>query len=123
MKFKSTQIRGIGRGHEIGCPTINLIIPENLVLDDGIYATWITINNNRYMGALHLGSIPTFNQSNKTMEVHLIDIQDHNVPQTENIPIQIEIIDFVRKVWKFNTTEELLNQIKNDIEKVRKILS
>lgn len=69
MIFKTQQIKGQGRGHQIGFPTINLEIPSDLVLDEGVYASWVTINDVPYKGALHYGAIPTFDQEDRSIEV------------------------------------------------------
>lgn len=122
MLFQSKQIRGEGRGHKIGFPTINLIVPNDLVLDQGIYACWVVIEDITYKGALHYGVIPTFNQKEKTMEVHLLDITDQNVPKTENLNIEIDIVEKLRDIKKFESAEELAMQIDLDVKKVSYIL-
>lgn len=122
MILHSKQIKGKGRGHQVGFPTINLSIPEGLVLDDGVYAVWVTIQHVVYKGALHYGSIPTFHQKEKTMEVHLLDITDDTVPETENLPIEIDIVEYLREVKKFDSAEDLAMGIDQDIKNVRGIL-
>ena len=122
MLFHSKQIKGHGRGHQVGFPTINLVVPDDIILDDGIYAVWVVINNKTYKGALHFGAIPTFNQSAKTMEVHLLDVTDDNVPDTVDIDIKIDVVSRLREVWKFQSVEDLASQIDLDVENVRSIL-
>jgi len=122
MLFLSKQIKGIGRGHHIGFPTINLVVPKDLILNEGIYAAWVVIDGNTYKGALHYGSIPTFNLKEKTMEVHLIDVTDDNVPQTEDIDIEIDVVERLREVKKFADAEELAIAIARDIKNVNNIL-
>ncbi len=126
MLFKLKQIKGAGRGHQIGFPTINLAIPSNIILDEGIYATWVTIGGHTYKGALHYGPIPTFDLKEKTMEIHLIGITDEDVPVTKDkdkdIEIEIDIVDRLRSVKKFENTEELVLQIDQDIKNVNFIL-
>jgi riboflavin kinase/FMN adenylyltransferase len=122
MLFQSKQIRGEGRGHKVGFPTINLAVPSDLVLDDGIYAAWIVINDVTYKGALHYGPIPTFGQKDKTMEVYLLDVTDANAPETENVAIEVDIVSHIRDVWKFTGAEDLAVQIDKDVKNVRAIL-
>jgi len=45
MKFKSRHIKGKGRGKKMGFPTINLKIPSNFKLEDGIYAAKVFIED------------------------------------------------------------------------------
>lgn len=122
MIFSSKQIKGEGRGHKIGFPTINLAVPSDLVLDDGIYAVWTVIDNKTYKGALHYGSIPTFNQKEKTLEVHLLDVNDDNIADTADAPIEIDVVSYLREVRKFTSVEDLTLQIDRDIKNVRAIL-
>lgn len=116
------QIRGIGRGHEIGFPTINLSVPAGIVLDEGIYAAWVVISGKTYKGALHYGSIPTFNLKEETMEVHLVNITDDTVPETYGVDIEIDIVERIREIKKFESAESLALQIAEDVRKVNMIL-
>jgi riboflavin kinase/FMN adenylyltransferase len=118
MLFLTKQIRGSGRGHEIGFPTINLVIPNDLDILDGIYAVWIFVDGLKYKGALHYGPIPTFREDEKTMEVHLIGFTDGNIPKTEGKDIGIDFVSKIRDVWSFNGKDDLGEQIKIDIKDV-----
>jgi len=122
MTIKSKQIKGLGRGHEIGYPTINLAVPSDVPFDEGIYATWVLIDGVTYKGALHYGSIPTFDLREKTMEVHLIGLDDETIPETLDMDIEIDIVERLRSVKKFEDIEELADQIASDIRKVNAIL-
>ena len=122
MLLSSKQIRGQGRGHKVGFPTINLVVPEDLSLDEGIYAVWVVIDGRTYKGALHYGAIPTFQLKDKTMEVHLIDITDDTVPVTEDKVIEIDVVERIRGVRKFDDAESLAIQIAVDIKNVNAIL-
>jgi riboflavin kinase/FMN adenylyltransferase len=122
MLFQTKQIKGEGRGHHIGFPTINLTVPNDFILDEGIYAAWIVINDKTYKGALHYGPIPTFDLKEKVMEVHLLDITDDTIPNTENVLIEVDIVERIRDIKKFIEAEDLSFQIAKDIEKVNLIL-
>ncbi len=122
MLFNSSHIKGIGRGKTIGFPTLNLSIPKDFVLDDGIYAAWIVIDNKTYKGALHYGPIPTFNDKEKTMEVHLIDVTDETFPDTDNNNIEVDIVDRLRDIKRFIETDDLIDQIHSDVEKIKRML-
>ncbi len=123
MIFKTQQIKGQGRGHQIGFPTINLEIPSDLVLDEGVYASWVTINDVPYKGALHYGAIPTFDQKDRTIEVFLLDETDETVPETHGVVIEVDIVEYIREVKKFSDSFILSDQIAKDVSRVRSILS
>lgn len=122
MLFKSKQIKGDGRGHSVGFPTINLALPSEIPFDDGIYAVWVVIGERTYKGALHYGAIPTFNLSEKTLEVHLIDVTDDTVPETDSLEIEVDVVEHLREIRNFESVEELAIQIAHDVEKVNSIL-
>lgn len=121
MKFKSKQIKGKGRGKLLGFPTINLEIPKDFQLEDGIYAVRVFIAGQGFIGAMHFGPIPTFDESQKTLEVFLIDINPDAVPETEKLDIEIEIVQLLREVLSFKNQEDLAKQIGEDVLKTRQI--
>lgn len=122
MVFQSKHIHGMGRGKEIGFPTMNLTVPEDLQIDEGIYAAWIIINDKPYKGALHYGAIPTFNEIKATLEVYLLDVTDETMPNTEGAIIEIDIVQRLRDVKRFLEVGDLAEQIERDVERVRLML-
>lgn len=121
MRFSSTQVSGKGRGKLLGFPTINLEIPENFDLEDGIYAVKVFAEKKEFPGAMHFGPIPTFNENEKNLEVFLIDVSDVEIPETKNF--EIETIQYLRPVLNFNSKEELSKQIGEDVVDTKKILN
>lgn len=139
MKFSSKQIKGKGRGKLLGFPTINLEIPLRLLPDrndnegyrddsgggfdlkDGIYAALVTIDGKEYKGALYFGPIPTFEEKDKSLEVFLIDAGlEFEMEGSGNVDIEIK--DFIREIRNFDSNEELVRQIKEDVRVVRELL-
>lgn len=122
MVFQSKHIGGLGRGKDMGFPTMNLTVPEDFILDDGIYAAWVIINDKPFKGALHYGAIPTFNISKPSLEVYLLDVTDETMPNTVNAKIEIDIVERLRDIKRFLELGDLAEQIERDILKVRAIL-
>lgn len=120
MQFQSTHIRGKGRGKPMGFPTINLKIPENFELKDGIYATKVTIKNKVFIGALHYGPIPTFSEQEKSLEVYLIELPADEQINLEGI-IKVEIIKYLREIKKFALVEDLAKQIEEDVRNIKSL--
>jgi len=121
MKFESIHIKGKGRGKPIGFPTINLKIPNDFELNDGIYAAKVNIENKIFKGALHYGPVPTFNESEKSLEVYLMGLNNNKLENLEEKIIKVEIIKYLRPVIKFKSKEELIRQIKKDVINIKKI--
>ncbi|MFA7191985.1 MAG: riboflavin kinase [Candidatus Paceibacterota bacterium] len=122
MVFQSRHIKGIGRGKNLGFPTINLTIPEEIMLEEGIYAAWVDIGGRAYKGALHFGPVPTFGEKESQLEVYLIDVTDDNFPNTDGLDIEVDIVEYIRDIQMFDETVDLVEQIARDVEKVNRIL-
>lgn len=116
FKFKSRQVKGKGRGKLLGFPTINLEIPKDFRLINGIYAVKVFIKGQEFIGALHSGPVPTFNEPGNTLEVFLINITDDQLPDTKNIDIEIEIIKYLRAIKNFPDQADLIKQMEKDVE-------
>lgn len=121
MKFKSIQVKGKGRGKLLGFPTINLEIPENLNLEDGIYAVNVFIGGKEFIGAMHYGPIPVFQENGKTLEFFLIDTQDSDIPDSPEF--EVEVIKLLRPVMSFPDKEKLIEQMEKDVSQTKKILN
>ena len=119
MKFKSKQIKGKGRGRLLGYPTINLEIPQNFNLEDGIYAVKVFTREKEFIGAMHYGPIPVFKENKKTLEVFLIDIEYSDIPNSK--VFEIETLKYLRPVLNFPSQEELVKQIGKDVNQTREI--
>lgn len=122
MKFSSTSIKGYGTGKKLGFPTINLHIPPELVvgLVDGVYAVWATVDKERYPGAMHFGPIPTFGQTEKSLQIHLINALYISV--NEGDEVECEIVKYIRPVMNFGSPELLVQQLIKDEEAVKDVL-
>lgn len=121
MRFNSAQIKGKGRGKLLGFPTINLQIPKDLNIKEGIYAVKVFIGDKEFSGAMHFGPIPTFKERGKTLEIFLIDAGDKDIPSGG--VFGFETIKFLRPVLSFNNKEDLIKQIENDVRESRKVFS
>lgn len=122
MNFQSTQIQGKGRGKKIGIPTINLKIPEDFNLEEGIYAALVKIDGQTYKGALHFGPVPVFNQIENSLEVMLLHVSEVDIPKNTE-KISIEIKKRIREIKSFNNSEDLRQQVEKDVEEVNKALA
>lgn len=122
MVFQSKQIKGNGRGKGIGFPTINLAIPSDFSMDEGIYSAWVIIDGITYKGALHYGPVPTFGEKSNQLEVHLVDVGESDIFLEKDTDIEIDVVDKLRDIKNFATTEDLIYQIDKDVERVRNML-
>jgi riboflavin kinase/FMN adenylyltransferase len=124
MQFESTHITGKGRGKPMGFPTINLKIPDGFKLKEGIYAAKVTIEDKKFIGALHFGPIPTFAEQEKSLEVYLISANDDL--ELENLDgkiIKVEIVKYLRKIIKFQSVSSLVKQIEADVKQIKTLIN
>ena len=119
MIHKTRVIKGHGRGKKLlGYPTLNLIIPSELLTEHGIYAGWVIFEGRTYPGAFHYGPIPSFNDAQPSLEVFVID---HNIKITPTV-IFFEFTQKIREIKNFTNLEQLIQQIKQDVKKTKSVL-
>lgn len=118
-------IRGDQLGRELGFPTANLFIEESykLIPADGIYAVSIEFENEDLkhkssMGMAYIGHRPTINGMHRNIEVNIFDFNEDLYGQT----IRINFLEHLRGDIKFNSLEELKEQLRLDEKVVRKIV-
>ena len=85
---------------------------------NGIYATYVNINNQKYIGATSIGNNPTFKETNKTIETFIIGLED----DIYNKNISLEFIHHIRDEIKFHSAQELSIQMSNDVKKIINLL-
>ena len=121
FSMRGKVVGGDGRGKGLGFPTANLQIDNTnkLIPASGVYAVKILLGGVEYMGMLNIGVRPTFNGSDQTIEVNIFDF-DHDIYGAE---IDIEFIAPIRKEMKFESSDELVEQLILDREVSKKLLS
>lgn len=110
-------IDGDKRGRTIGFPTANVELQEDFVpIKNGVYIVNVLYKNKSYLGVMNVGKKPTFSQNNlKTIEIHILDFAKDIYGEI----IEVEVLDFMRDERKFNSVDELIMEITNDIKKAR----
>jgi len=106
-------LHGRGDGSKSVFPTANVVISkEKLKIKSGVYATRLKVDGKYYNALTNYGTCPTFNFKNFIIESHVLDFSN----DIYNKDIKIEFLDYLRDIKKFNSAEELKNQIKKDME-------
>ena len=109
-------IVGNRRGRELGFPTANLDCPSDLLLPgDAIYATWAIIDGERLPSATSIGIRPTFDLTERVVEVHVLDFTGDLYGKV----IQVEFVAKLRGQEKFSDLDGLVAQIQRDVELTR----
>ncbi|MDB1135324.1 bifunctional riboflavin kinase/FAD synthetase [Candidatus Anaplasma sp. TIGMIC] len=110
-------MRGSSRGRSIGFPTLNLSMAHTILPRLGVYSARVMIEADVWLqGIVNVGIRPTFSaEEAPILEMHIFDFDQEIYGQK----VTIELVDFVRPERKFDSVEQLVIQIKKDIEEVR----
>ena len=115
-------VHGYQNGHKLGFPTANIDISktEKLLPEMGVYAVRVSIlgNSKKYDGMLNIGTRPTFNGRNISVEVNIFDFSDDLYGRI----IEVSFITRIRSTQKFSSIDALANQMKLDAKQIRTIL-
>ena len=109
--------RGAERGRQLGFPTANLTHVLNLIPGNGVYAATTMIGGLRFSAAVNVGPNPTFGESSRKVEVHILDFSGDLYGKTLNI----DFLQRLRDVRRFASVDELLSQLQKDLQDVRLI--
>lgn len=113
--ISGTVIRGKSKGKSVlNYPTANLDYQKDiLTLGKGVYIGYVYVNDKKYKGIINVGAKPTFNDKSENIETHILDF-NKNIYAKD---IRIEFIKKIRETRKFDSTEQLKEQLSKD-EKV-----
>lgn len=105
-------VHGDHRGRELGFPTANLDVPRGLLIPpDGVYAGWTRDR----LAAISIGTNVQFDGVELRVEAHLLDFDDDLYDQR----LVVEIWGWVRGQLRFESIQELVDAIGNDVAQVR----
>jgi riboflavin kinase / FMN adenylyltransferase len=116
-------VRGKQLGRTIGFPTANVRPgePFKLLPRNGVYAVEVQTGDRKWKGMLNIGTRPTVDaeRNERTIEVHLFDFNEDLYGR--NITILFHA--WLRNEIKFNSLQELKDQLTVDKAEVMKLFS
>jgi riboflavin kinase / FMN adenylyltransferase len=121
-RFSGAVVHGDNRGHSLGFPTANLLIPpDRMVPRSGVYATWATVAGRRYLAATNIGIRPTFENApvSPRVEAHLLNFTGDIYGKQ----ISLDFVEFIRPEQRFASIDELITQVQKDIQDTQEVLS
>lgn len=115
-------VPGAGRGKGLGYPTANLRTwPRLLLPGQGIYAgTAELFDGTRYAAAIDVGTNPTFGVEPLHVEAFLIDFPEEELRGQQ---LAIEFWERLRDEVRFDSVDELISAIADDVERTRAVVS
>lgn len=109
-------VRGKGLGRDLGYPTINLRVPpEKLVPPSGVYAAHALIESRRHYGMVFIPQTA----EGFSLEMNLFDFESDLYNQC----IKVCPTRFMRKSIKFESPEDLVQQINRDKLEITNVLN
>lgn len=109
-----TIVKGKGLGKQFGFPTANLQIAESykLIPKNGVYVVQSNLDGHDYYGMMNIGYNPTVSGKNKSIEVNFFEFEGNLYDKK----IQVNLLHRIRDEHKFDSVQELQNQLKKDKE-------
>jgi len=114
-------ISGKGRGRKLlNFATANIETPLDKILPvNGVYLVGIIIDTRKYHGLMNIGVKPTFGETERTIEVHIINFNK----KIYNKKVVVDILQKIREEKYFNHPSLLKKQIEDDILIAHKMIS
>jgi riboflavin kinase / FMN adenylyltransferase len=114
-------VHGKKLGKQLGYPTANIQPndPDKLIPGNGIYAVRVWYDERHYGGMLNIGTRPTFDDGERSIEVNIFEFDKEIYGET----LQLEFVKRIRDEVKFNSADELVQRIDQDKTESLRILS
>ncbi|MFE3189982.1 bifunctional riboflavin kinase/FAD synthetase [Nocardia sp. NPDC059240] len=125
-RVEGVVVHGDGRGKGLGFPTANVAPTMHAAIPaDGVYAGWFTVlepgdplAGQRLMAAISVGTNPTFDGRNRTVEPHILDFD----ADLYGKHVGVDFVEQLRGMRKFDSIEDLVEAIGKDVDQARKVL-
>ncbi|OLN25269.1 Riboflavin kinase [Desulfovibrio sp. DV] len=118
-QVRGTVVHGQKRGRQLGFPTANVGVKDELVPLSGVYAVWVEVEGTIRPGVANIGKNPTFGDFELSVEAHILDFKGKIYDQ----PIRVHFVQRIRSEKKFSGPEELISRIREDVGLARMILA
>jgi riboflavin kinase / FMN adenylyltransferase len=127
-RVTGTVVHGDHRGRDLGFPTANLSADhEGLVPADGVYAGWLIrleldlgARDRTLPAAISVGTNPTFDGHQRRVEAYVLDRTDLDLYGEQ---VAVEFVSHLRPTLKFDSVDALIEQMTQDVDQCREILS
>lgn len=110
--FDGIVVHGRGVGKNLGFPTANIQVDADKFLPVGVFAGNTSIDGSEYHCIVNIGSKPTYDIAEQTVEVHIVDF-DGNLYGNK---MSISLVKYLRPICKFCDEVQLAQQLKIDRE-------
>jgi riboflavin kinase/FMN adenylyltransferase len=110
--------KGKGRGKTIGIPTANLDATVESSILPGVYAAWAGVRGRKEEALVNIGKNPTFETDAKELhiEAHMPNYDGNRDGDIYGEVIELEFVKRIRDEKKFGSVDELVKQVRADIQ-------
>lgn len=115
FSIKGRVVHGQKKGRTIGFPTANVNLKRAKPPVIGVYAVTINLAGKVYEGVANIGTRPTVSGDDALLEVHIFDFSGDIYGQA----IQVNVMQQLRGIKKFDTFDHLKQQITLDAQQAR----
>lgn len=106
-------VHGDKLGRTLDCPTINQLFPEGLIVPKyGVYASQTCVDGQWYRSVTNIGCRPSFESDQQRSETHIIGYDGDLYGKF----IEVRLQKYKREEMKFDSLEELKEQLAKDKE-------
>ncbi len=111
-------VRGLGRGRQLGFPTVNLQVEGELIPAHGVYRCvfWPAGQEAGLCAVTNVGTCPTFGPGKTSVEIH---VPGENLPDLTGQKVVLAFCERLRDERRFDSPEALCRQIARDREKAQ----
>lgn len=111
-------LHGTEIGRTLGFPTLNLVPEKEKFLPPfGVYHSQVEIEGTMYQAVTNIGRKPTVHDGEDvTVETFVF----HYHGQAYGLPVRVELLEYARPEQKFAGKEQLMEQIRQDVERAER---
>ena len=124
FSVRGVVVRGDKRGRELGFPTAN--VPTGALTaapPDGVYAGWLRRldTGEAFPAAISVGTNPTFDgERDRRVESYVLDRDDLELYGVE---VEVTFVERLRGMVAFESVEALVEQMNDDVDRARELLT
>jgi riboflavin kinase / FMN adenylyltransferase len=109
---------GDRRGRSIGFPTANVLPDTEAVIPArGVYAGYVRFGEKEFAACTNVGVAPTFGRAESRVEAHLLDFEGDLYGRV----VEVSFVERIREERRFSGVDELVGQIRRDVEEARTV--
>ncbi len=112
-------VTGRGLGRQLGFPTANVEpVARQIIPANGVYAVEVSVKGTRACGVANIGTRPTFDDGERSIEVYIIGFSDDIYGEE----IEVTFRNRLRGELRFPDADSLIEQIRRDVDQAGALL-